>query len=488
MVFLIIFIFVSGFIAYFGDLLGRRMGKKRLTLFNLRPRHTAIIITTITGMLISALALVLFTSINHEFKRVLTEYKQIIAQNEHYSSANIVLERRNTALINRSKTLEKEVWLRQTEVKKARSLAENAEKAKNKALSTVTRLEDAISNKQKQLAALKSRTQSAESLVKQRTSELRNLQAKMNVAQKDLAKAQANLTNAETKLAGAQAKLSTTLQQLADADKKLKELNQANIEQQQQLKDSQALLVKMGKEKYEVERQASDLRNRDLIVRQGDEIARMVISPRQSAFGIRGDLFSLLNLASDKAEEMGAKSGTNDRTVRLIFRQIVDREHGLSIENESYCVKMATDAIGNGFSDALVRVVCAENTLAGEQVPVELKLYINNRVYRKGARIAGMRIDGRLSEGRILLSLIDFLQNQVSNSAIRAGIIPISNPNPRTALGQDPQKQVDALMSVVDRIKSQNTKVDVIVYASDDVYAAGPLNMDNMQFVIQPVD
>ena len=47
-------IVVCGFIAYTGDLLGRRLGKRRLTVFGLRPRHTAILCTVVTGMVIAA--------------------------------------------------------------------------------------------------------------------------------------------------------------------------------------------------------------------------------------------------------------------------------------------------------------------------------------------------------------------------------------------------------------------------------------------------
>ena len=48
---------MCGGIAYMGDLLGRRMGKKRLSLFGLRPRHTAVVFTIATGMLIAAVTL-----------------------------------------------------------------------------------------------------------------------------------------------------------------------------------------------------------------------------------------------------------------------------------------------------------------------------------------------------------------------------------------------------------------------------------------------
>jgi hypothetical protein len=36
---------LCGFIAYIGDLLGRRFGKKRLSIFGMRPKHTAILLT-----------------------------------------------------------------------------------------------------------------------------------------------------------------------------------------------------------------------------------------------------------------------------------------------------------------------------------------------------------------------------------------------------------------------------------------------------------
>jgi len=88
----------------------------------------------------------------------------------------------------------------------------------------------------------------------------------------------------------------------------------------------------------------------------------------------------------------------------------------------------------------------------------------------------------------VLLALISFLQNEVSRAAIAAGIVPVANPDPRMSLGSDPRTQVEALMAVVDRIKMVNAKVNVEVYASADIYAAGPLNMTNMRFSISKAD
>lgn len=45
---------MGGAIAYIGDILGTKVGKRKLTLFNLRPKHTSIVFTIITGILIAA--------------------------------------------------------------------------------------------------------------------------------------------------------------------------------------------------------------------------------------------------------------------------------------------------------------------------------------------------------------------------------------------------------------------------------------------------
>jgi hypothetical protein len=60
----VIIIAVSGLIAYIGDLVGRKMGRKRLTLMGLRPRHTAIIISVVAGMLIATLTLATVIAVN----------------------------------------------------------------------------------------------------------------------------------------------------------------------------------------------------------------------------------------------------------------------------------------------------------------------------------------------------------------------------------------------------------------------------------------
>jgi uncharacterized protein (DUF3084 family) len=52
----LLLIFIGGLIAYLGDLIGRRTGRRRVSLFGLRPRYTAVLITIISGILIVVLS------------------------------------------------------------------------------------------------------------------------------------------------------------------------------------------------------------------------------------------------------------------------------------------------------------------------------------------------------------------------------------------------------------------------------------------------
>jgi uncharacterized protein (DUF3084 family) len=68
---------LGGILATLGDRLGSRVGKARLSLFNLRPRQTAVLITVLTGILISAISLGLMLLVSERLRRGLFELDQL---------------------------------------------------------------------------------------------------------------------------------------------------------------------------------------------------------------------------------------------------------------------------------------------------------------------------------------------------------------------------------------------------------------------------
>ena len=68
---------LGGLIALLGDRLGMRMGKRKLSLFGLRPKYTSMVITVITGLTISGLTLVLMAVVSEDVRTALFHMKQI---------------------------------------------------------------------------------------------------------------------------------------------------------------------------------------------------------------------------------------------------------------------------------------------------------------------------------------------------------------------------------------------------------------------------
>lgn len=68
---IVLLIIVSGFIAFIGDRIGHLIGRRRLSVFNLRPRYTAIAITVISGILIASITFATFMVLSREARLAL---------------------------------------------------------------------------------------------------------------------------------------------------------------------------------------------------------------------------------------------------------------------------------------------------------------------------------------------------------------------------------------------------------------------------------
>src|SRR5579862_2857502 len=92
-------------IAYLGDTWGYKLGKKRLTLFGLRPRVTANLLTVIAGGVIALLTLSVLLALSADFRTALTQGAQLRQQNRMLESRNHTLLSGNHDLEDQNKTL-----------------------------------------------------------------------------------------------------------------------------------------------------------------------------------------------------------------------------------------------------------------------------------------------------------------------------------------------------------------------------------------------
>lgn len=73
-------IVVSGLVAFIGNLVGRNIGRRRLTLLGLRPRYTAQVITILTGMLITVVTLAVVLLVSNDARQALFHLQELQQQ------------------------------------------------------------------------------------------------------------------------------------------------------------------------------------------------------------------------------------------------------------------------------------------------------------------------------------------------------------------------------------------------------------------------
>ena len=94
---IVVLVLTGGVIAFIGDRLGSKVGKKKLSLFGLRPRHTSILVTIITGILITTVTFGILAIASKDVRTALFGMNKLKAElNEKQS----MLEEASSALVN----------------------------------------------------------------------------------------------------------------------------------------------------------------------------------------------------------------------------------------------------------------------------------------------------------------------------------------------------------------------------------------------------
>ena len=104
---IIVLLLLGGTLSTLGDLLGSRIGKARLSVFKLRPRRTAVLITILTGSLISAISLSLMLLVSRELRVGLFELDDIQAKLKESKQALVPLKKQRETLELKIKKAEK---------------------------------------------------------------------------------------------------------------------------------------------------------------------------------------------------------------------------------------------------------------------------------------------------------------------------------------------------------------------------------------------
>lgn len=234
-VLILVLIITGGIVAVIGDRVGTKVGKKRLSLFGLRPRHTSTVVTIVTGVVITTLTFII-----------------LAAASENVRTALFGMEQLN------------------------RSMQETEEKLKNASAELVSsRAEQEAANKA--LTDLKGSVQSLKAEAERLSTGNRALAAKNDA------------------LAESNAALDGLNQSLAAENDALGAANETLAADNAQLADDKKALEKHTQE---LRRGLEIIREGDIVYRAGEVIAAGVIKGDRPEDEVRSDVTALAQLAS----------------------------------------------------------------------------------------------------------------------------------------------------------------------------------------------
>lgn len=355
---------MGGAIAYIGDKLGTKVGKKKLSMFGLRPKHTSIIVTIITGILISATTLGIMTAISWDVRTALFGMEELKAE-------LLAL----TTEVN-SKTSELEASRAALDAKNAEYTAISAK------IKETTEQLAKITDELTEVTAERDRTIAA----------LTTLQADYALAQRDLLSYQASIKS----LQAIKAELDKRVEGL---NTQINELNTAKTELQTDVDRLNELTANL-KKGLQIVREGT------VVFRAGELLSNATIRGGQSTETTSRELAGVVYKTNQYILE---KLNVADKKLEILWIAQADFDQAVKLISE-------TD------EEVIVRISTVGNTVYGEAVIGRIELFPNHLIYSRGDTVFSDTVNitsADLAEENVL----SFLQ-KVNAAAVTKGILP----------------------------------------------------------------
>ncbi|MDA0268411.1 MAG: DUF3084 domain-containing protein [Cyanobacteria bacterium] len=426
-------LFLGGVIATLGDRIGMGVGKARLSLFNLRPRQTATLITILTGSVISASTLLVLFGVSRQLRTGVFQLEQIQAD----------LNQAQTGL----DTAKQEKELIETELATARQRQGDAQdrlREINRFLQTAIQqrqdIQDELGQTQGQLQQRQQALEQTQGQLQQTRGQLSSVSNQINTLETDISRLESDLDL-----------------QIAQRDREI-------AQRQQRLSQLQAQQALLQEDVTRLEQQYQDIFLGNVALSRFEPLWLGIIranTPEEARQAIDRLLREANRTALQRiAPEPGAP---RNRQVLLLSPDAVERLITRISDQQEY----------------VVRVLSAANYLIGEpcvvsgEVPcvqVVFDASLNRLLYESGAILATTAVDtsnltnqGLVEEYNLLISALLFRARQ---NGLVGDTVQIADGDTET------------ILSFLSEVQAAQQPLEIQAIASNDISTIGPLRVD----------
>jgi uncharacterized protein (DUF3084 family) len=438
---------LGGVIATVGDRLGTRVGKARLTLFNLRPRKTATLITILTGGVIAASTLGILFAVSDNLRTGVFDLERIRRE------SRLAAEDRDKAKAEREQIERRLESSRRRQEAAKRRLATINEylKAANE---RQARTAEQLNRSQAQLGAVQSKFQQAQDRFQQAQSFLQTVSGQLNTLRSELQQLQAGRQELIQQRDQVKAQIAQRDEEIRARDERISERDRAIAERESQL-------LALESQRSDLEKEVQDLQG----IRDGSvTIFRNQVLASSPPFKVVDPEAApqLINLVLLQANRVAIQRIRPDTP--HLDRQII------SIPNAE--VEPLVKQIQDG-REYVVRILSARNyaigqpcVLAGDAcIEVRAVAILNQLVFPRGGIIAASTIDPAATNQDelidLILRLISAAQFRARQASILADRVVVAN------------NRTERVSDFLKKVEEYNQPLEIQVVAAEDAYTAG---------------
>ena len=520
-----VILILGGVIATVSDRLGTKVGKARLSLFKLRPRDTAVVVTVMAGSILSAMTLgILFATskplrtgvfrIDEIQKRLSNARRELNQATQEKNRVETELgqarhaqaqAKANLEEINRSlQAANAEQAQTQTKLNSLRTQLNSVEAAKSKTEKQLSDVEAAKSETESQLMSVEAAKSQTESQLKMVQTARATTRSQLDRTESQLSTVSAQKTNLGSEIAQLQGERQQLIEQrervktqIAQRDKEIakrdkeivfrneliaqrdKEIAQrvqnladrdrAIVDRDKVIAEREALLETLAEQQTQLEKQQA------LLQQQMQVLERDFQAIREGTVAIRRGQILAAGVVSIADPALASRAidrllqEANKTTVRLMQPQNNSvKEQVVQITNAE--IEQLINQIKDG-QDYVVRIVAGANYLREEKrIKVFAEAEINRVVFRAGDVIAGVSVDPvALTDEQVRQQL----QQLIEACQFRARLIGVVGGRVQVA-----DNRIETLGGFVDRLQQYDKPLEVQAIAADVTYIAGPLKID----------
>ena len=495
---------LGGAIATLGDRIGTRVGKARLSLFNLRPKKTAVLVTILTGLMISASTLtILFATskplrtgvfqvdeIQRKLRTARRELEQTVAQKQQTESelSKVAAQKQQT---------ENELSLARTEQQAAQKRLDAINKSLAAALGRQAQTEAQLSKTERELksvaASFEKTQQQLENVSGQAVnlrSEIQQLQGERQelIKQRDRVKAQ--ITQLKGQVTQRDREIATRDQALAELDEKISNLRNSIDQRDREIAKRDTALAQLDEEisardqviaqretrLKEIEKQQAALEQE---VAELEQYYQSYQALRQGNVALqRGQVlaFGVFRIVDPAAARQVIDQLLREanRTAMKATRPGNNNNNKMVNERVVQITQAQVDQLLNQIKDGrpyLVRIFSAGNYVQGEKdVQVFADATVNKIVFSGGDIIAATSADPSTMNDQQIRQQIDLLLGASQFRANRAGIL-----NDTIQVGDG---RITSLIRFIEKLKKFKQPIDLKAVVAEDTYLIGPLKLN----------